>query len=380
MEEIAIPDSTPQLPHLEDEDVKLAAVSERRLSSLMNQCELIRVHESDFRRHMGDVAELRRHARPPTMESQAPKHGHESSLKSRFERRCRLQETLIDPWRHAGNSEDVRISSEADLILNQVVVPSTPVEAQEVIVPEKLVQELPRVRASVGSQVSRKPSKCATDGRRSRGVSKGIGSPRSRATSAGSTRTSVRSNSRPHSSCLASTPRDGGQQDCLRGSLRMQTFSGPCGASSVWLSLDRVTGEIEPYPEYAASRVEVAHQSGRGTVPLAGMGGRFEDAIVEFTSEDHPWSLERSPFGIRDVQRVQVVPYMGEVAVHVSSCGGEWRFVEAGKDQSEVRTVRLTSAHLVSPKQRHLPSSDLGQIQRVQHYLGASVWASVQDC
>jgi len=99
---------------------------------------------------------------------------------------------------------------------------------------------------------------------------------------------------------------------------------------ALWLSLDALTGEVYVYSRAASTRLEAAHVNNRSNVPLAGLGGMFEDAIVHLGlkgSDEHPVqkSLEG---GQMDVRRLTVRPDTKQISINVFWDHG-WRIADA---------------------------------------------------
>lgn len=76
----------------------------------------------------------------------------------------------------------------------------------------------------------------------------------------------------------------------------------------VWVSIDPRVGTINVYPRAVAERLEAEHERHgplvRVSVPLAGCGGFFEGASVDFGGGEPP--TQKTTRGKRDVRRVEV--------------------------------------------------------------------------
>eukprot|EP00927_Polykrikos_kofoidii_P066286 TRINITY_DN61914_c0_g1_i1.p1 TRINITY_DN61914_c0_g1~~TRINITY_DN61914_c0_g1_i1.p1 ORF type:complete len:403 (+),score=64.06 TRINITY_DN61914_c0_g1_i1:120-1328(+) len=124
--------------------------------------------------------------------------------------------------------------------------------------------------------------------------------------------------------------RRGGSSDGHFENDVMNSFASPPGMSSfagvsarglpaVWVSIDPRSGQVCLYPPAAILRLEQARQAGGPTtVPLSGLGGFYEDAVVELDLRRTANSAQQrtSHGGRRDVLRVEVTPGAEEVVVH----------------------------------------------------------------
>lgn len=126
---------------------------------------------------------------------------------------------------------------------------------------------------------------------------------------------------------------------------------------ALWLSLDALTGEVSLYSRAASTRLEAAHVNNRSNVPLAGLGGTLEDAIVHLGlkgSGEHP--VQRSlQGGQMDVRRLRVRPDAKQVNINVVWDHG-WRIADAAvPGATEERFVLLNGTETVRPPSPPLP-------------------------
>jgi len=128
---------------------------------------------------------------------------------------------------------------------------------------------------------------------------------------------------------------------------------------ALWLSLDALTGEICLYSRAASTRLEAAHVTNRANVPLAGLGGNLEDAIVHLGlkgSGELP--VQKSlQGGQMDVRRLAVRPDTKQVNVHVVRDQDHgWRISDVPvPGTTEVRYVLLNGTETVRPPSPPLP-------------------------
>merc|ERR1712151_1103080 len=80
------------------------------------------IGEADFRRHAEDIKKLLECQIPPPICPAKPEL-------SPFEKRCRSQAEIRDPWRDIQNPEKSRQLNEADLVINQVL-PRSPANSK----------------------------------------------------------------------------------------------------------------------------------------------------------------------------------------------------------------------------------------------------------
>lgn len=109
---------------------------------------------------------------------------------------------------------------------------------------------------------------------------------------------------------------------------------------AVWVSIDPRTGDPSCYAPEAAARLEQAHQSGAAavSVPLSGLGGFYEGAVVDIAGDS---AVQRTSNGRRDVRRIELLPGMEEVVLHVVR-EQRWRAVpEALPGFTEERRLNL---------------------------------------
>jgi hypothetical protein len=127
----------------------------------------------------------------------------------------------------------------------------------------------------------------------------------------------------------------------------------------VWVVLDPLSGEASLYPLPAATRIEGAFQNNRSTVPLSGLGGKYEDLMVYFgDNETGAAPVQKSISGEQaDVRRFETPFLANEVCIHVT-CDNTWRIVdEPISGKTEERRIALTGYELVRlPSPKKLPS------------------------
>jgi len=119
---------------------------------------------------------------------------------------------------------------------------------------------------------------------------------------------------------------------------------------AVWVKLDPSTGEVSHYETNAAKRLESAHHHNRTNVPLSGLGGDLEEAIVHLGGRgtgDYPY--QKSWHGEQmDVRRLEVPPYAEYVSVHVLCENGGWRISDvAVPGRTEERCLVVTAIETV---------------------------------
>lgn len=112
----------------------------------------------------------------------------------------------------------------------------------------------------------------------------------------------------------------------------------------VWLSIDPRAGSVSVYPPEVAERIESAHAACRQRAPLAGCGGFYDNATIEFASEEPRIEhLQRTATGKRDVRRIEAPAHSREVTVSVVRERG-WRIVEfAVPGVTEPRRIDVSS-------------------------------------
>lgn len=106
------------------------------------------------------------------------------------------------------------------------------------------------------------------------------------------------------------------------------TAGGAGPVKVVWLSIDPRAGSVSVYPPEVAERIESAHASCRRSAPLAGCGGFYDNATIEFASEEPRIEhLQRTATGKRDVRRIEAPARSAQITVSVvrERC---WRIVE----------------------------------------------------
>jgi len=118
---------------------------------------------------------------------------------------------------------------------------------------------------------------------------------------------------------------------------------------AVWLSVNAKTGDVGLYPRAAASRLEEAHHHRRTNVPLAGLGGKFEDAIVHIGQTDDGQSIQQTLEGRCDVKRIEVSAACTEITIDMS-WNGVWHIADlAVPGVTEARSVLISDVDMVSP-------------------------------
>lgn len=112
----------------------------------------------------------------------------------------------------------------------------------------------------------------------------------------------------------------------------------------VWLSIDPRAGSVSMYPPEVAERIESAFSACRRSAPLAGCGGFYDKATIEFASEEPRIEhLQRTAGGKRDVRRIEAPAHSREVTVSVVRERG-WRIVEfAVPGVTEARRIDVSS-------------------------------------
>lgn len=109
-------------------------------------------------------------------------------------------------------------------------------------------------------------------------------------------------------------------------SLARSASQGP-GSVAVWLSIDPRTGEITVYPPAVATRLEKGLADGAAVVPLAGLGGFYETAVIEFGGRSGGPTQRTANGGRRDVRRVLVAPGASCVCLNVVR-EGKWKIAD----------------------------------------------------
>eukprot|EP00933_Yihiella_yeosuensis_P079632 TRINITY_DN9282_c0_g1_i1.p1 TRINITY_DN9282_c0_g1~~TRINITY_DN9282_c0_g1_i1.p1 ORF type:complete len:714 (-),score=117.53 TRINITY_DN9282_c0_g1_i1:217-2358(-) len=135
---------------------------------------------------------------------------------------------------------------------------------------------------------------------------------------------------------------------------------------TVWGSIDPETGEVECYQRDVGTRLESAYVSGRGSVPLAGLGEDFEGAIVTFglRGAKEVSRIKTLDGAERDVFRVEVPAYSLEMKLNIiepqSLFQGEtWKLATSKDDKREElveRKIELFGTELVAPPSPSLPT------------------------
>lgn len=155
---------------------------------------------------------------------------------------------------------------------------------------------------------------------------------------------------------------------------------------AIWVSLDSLTGELQLYPKDVAKRLESAYCNNRTTIPLAGLGEQFEEAIVYLEGkEEGARHLQKTwRGGQRDVRRLEVPISSSEVSLPVVH-RGTWHVAHdhrpANEDvassdaadnlepqegiKHETRTIPLSGTEFVRPPSPVLPPVDPN---RRQHF------------
>jgi len=126
---------------------------------------------------------------------------------------------------------------------------------------------------------------------------------------------------------------------------------------ALWFCLDSMTGEVALYSRAAATRLEGAFTNNRATVPMAGLGGTLEDAIVHLgTKHDNVNPVQKSlEGGQMDVRRLKIKPEATEICVNVVWEDG-WHIVDtAVPGTTEERHIVLQGTEMVRPPTPPLP-------------------------
>jgi hypothetical protein len=129
----------------------------------------------------------------------------------------------------------------------------------------------------------------------------------------------------------------------------------------VWVVLNPVSGEASLYPPPAATRLEGAFQNNRASVPLTGLGSKYEDLMVHFGDrETGSRPLQRSITGEQeDVRRFETPFLANEVCLHVKCDNDTWRVVdEPIPGTTEERRVALTGYEITRLPSPRLPRLD----------------------
>lgn len=115
-----------------------------------------------------------------------------------------------------------------------------------------------------------------------------------------------------------------------------------------WLSVDPRGGTVTLYPHEVTNHIESEFLNCRRSAALAGLGGPFENATIEFglTGGDH---TQRTSHGRRDVRRVETLADATEISVNVVRERG-WKIVEfAVPGITEERRLDITALPVRRP-------------------------------
>lgn len=133
----------------------------------------------------------------------------------------------------------------------------------------------------------------------------------------------------------------------------------------VWLSLDPLTGEVELYNKAAAQRLESAYVHNKAHVPMAGLGGDLEWAIVYLGSREagnsesgssHATQLSNGEH--RDVRRITVPATASQVCVKVAQ-DNMWRIADCDvPGEVEERHVDIFGYPTIRAQSPSLPPVD----------------------
>jgi hypothetical protein len=145
---------------------------------------------------------------------------------------------------------------------------------------------------------------------------------------------------------------------------------------AVWLKLDPRSGEVIPYPQAAATRLEAAHHNNRANVPFSGLGGDLEEDMVHLGfkgSGERP--VQKSWHGTQmDVRRIEVPCGATEVAIHVMLENRAWRISDCAlPGKTEERRIPMAAVQTVRSPSPPLPP--VNHDRRVS-YINAPQWDS----
>jgi len=248
------------------------------------------------------------------------------TFRAAFDAKCRTEQSFRDPWASLPTFEFMREPTEADLILNQAM-PRTP--------KREITDEPDPVAMGMRRPTSRgRPSGCAA---------KLPTQPSSRCSTRSSSRRS-RAGSREPSSNNSS--QQTAQPPASLGGLRRVT----------WVSLEPHMGVMQVYPRIVADRIESAYCNRRSNVALAGLGGPFEDAVIDLHSGSLEHPRQRKVNGASlDVRRIEVSAEISEVTLHVIWDGG-WRISDCEvQGFSEERHISLSESNSYVARKYMLP-------------------------
>jgi Ca2+-binding EF-hand superfamily protein len=100
-----------------------------------------------------------------------------------------------------------------------------------------------------------------------------------------------------------------------------------------WISLDPRTGQILAYPSEIAKTIEAHWQMKRSSVEL---GTMFHNARIVFSGNKDGHPFQRTPNGLRDVRRIEVLPEMVEIEIFLTGSAGEFRFAVDGAGRKQL--------------------------------------------
>lgn len=95
-----------------------------------------------------------------------------------------------------------------------------------------------------------------------------------------------------------------------------------------WVSLDPRTGDVQAYPPKIAMLVEASYQRKEENIFL---GEAFFNSRVCFKGAENGLPFQRTPKGLRDVRRLDVLPETVELELRIGGPKGEYRFADDGQ-------------------------------------------------
>lgn len=99
------------------------------------------------------------------------------------------------------------------------------------------------------------------------------------------------------------------------------------GSFAVWVSIDPRKGDITVYPPAVAARLEKGLADGVAVVPLTGLGGFYETAVIELGGRSGGPTQRTTNGGKRGVRRSLVAPSASCVCVNVVQ-EGTWKIAD----------------------------------------------------